>query len=572
MPSCSDIDCQVEITDSAALEGYRNEIFKLRYAYTPDETWAQACERTANFVGVAENGSEDRERWVNSFAEIIRKFWFIPGGRIMRNAGRKHGMMINCFGLGVDDNTKSIGQLFDEVFNVSSSGGGVGINFSNLRPKGDPIMGKGGFSSGAVSFMGVVDSIAQTVESGGQRRAALMGILRCDHPEIFEFINGKLTEGKLSHFNISVGITDEFLKAVKKNKDFDLKFGNKVYKTIKARELWDLIVHNAWTCAEPGLINLDNLKNFNPLSYCEDINTTNPCGELPLPRYGACCLGSINLSEMYNKNKNEVDWIKLKNVIEIAVRFLDDVIDVTIYPVKDIELTATASRRIGLGVMGLHYLLLKLGIKRYGSDESLEFIDSLMSKIRDYAYLASINLAKEKGPFQKFDKARYMEGLFVKGLPHRVRRELEKYGIRNGAVLSIPPTGTTSIVAGVSSGLEPIFAPVYKRKYNSASKEGGKVIKEVEEYDVLYKEFKDNGKDVSHFVGANDISPWEHMQVQCTAQKYVDSAISKTINMKNDFPEQELGELLLENLPYIKGVTLYRDGSRGEAPLTLVKL
>jgi len=552
------------------LLGNRKEIFGLRYAFESDENWPGACTRTGTAVGAAEDDVGRRKDVSDSFIEVMRDFLFIPGGRVMRNAGRKKGMMINCFVLPVEDNIESIGSLYKEALIVSATGGGVGVNFSNLRPVGDSIIGKGGFSSGAVSFIEALDAIAETVESGGQRRAAFIGILRINHPEIFKFIHAKVDEKRLGHFNISVGLTSEFIKAVKKKKPWDLVFANKVYKTVQARDLWDLIIENAHRCGDPGMVNLDNLVALNPLYYCEVISATNPCGEIPLPGYGSCDLGSINLSEMYDSVTNGVNWRKLEDVIKIAIRFLDDVLDVTYYPIKQIELTTTSSRRIGLGVMGLHYLLLKMGIKDYGSDESLKFMDELFFKMRDMAYLASIDLAEEKGPFQKFDLTKYLEGPFAKKLPRRVLSKLKKHGIRNGAILSMPPTGTTSIVAGVSSGLEPIFSPVFNRKFNVRSEQGAKEMKEVMEVDPLFLEFVKNGRDTSHFVGAYDIHPSQHMEVQTTCQQYVDNSISKTINMEKSFPVEELSDLLLEHIPEIKGTTLYREGCKGLEILTKV--
>jgi len=557
-------ECQVPI-----LDGSREDYFRLRYAIDDKETWSLASSRIGNAIAMTEDANF-RQTWADKFSAIIRNFYFIPGGRIIRNAGLAQGMLINCFVLGVDDNRQSIGQLFHDVFVVSTTGGGIGTNYSDLRPKGDEIKGKGGHSSGPVSFMKVDDEICSTVEIGGQRRAARIGILSCEHPDIELFINTKVKEGELSHFNVSVGITNDFIKAVKKNKDWELKFRNTVYKVIKARALWDMMVKSAWECADPGFINLDNIKDMNPTYYCEDIEACNPCGEIILPRYGSCCLGSINLSNMYNPITNNVHWTRLKDTITTAVRFLDNVLDTTYYPLEDIELVSKSSRRIGLGIMGLHYLLLKIGIKRYGSDESLEFMDNLFNHFRDYAYLASIELAKEKGAFQKFDVVKYMEGMFAKGLPRRVSSKLKQYGIRNGAILSMPPTGTTSLVAGVSSGIEPIFSPIHTRKYNTGKKDDKVVMKEKLDVDRLFLQFIKEGKDTSHFVGASDITPSEHMEVQATCQKYVDNSISKTINMKKDYSKEKLSELLLEHLPHIKGTTLYRESCKGMEVLTPV--
>jgi ribonucleoside-diphosphate reductase alpha chain len=544
------------------LGGTQEEIFKLRYAFDETETWKGLSERVGGVISLAEP-EEVRGEWAARFIETINNMYFIPAGRIIKNAGRKKGMLINCYVLGVDDNRESIGLLWNEFFVLSGTGGGVGTNWSNVRPIGDAVKGAGGVSSGVMSFVKVKNVVAGTVKIGGQRRAAGLDLLRCDHPEIFDFIKAKVKEGELENSNISVGITNEFIDAVKKNKDWHLRFGNKIYKTVKAKKLWDFIISNAWKCGDPGLVNLDNMTGSNPTYYCETIEAPNPCGEVPLSRYTCCDLGSINLSEHYNPVTNNVNWTRLNDTICTAVRFLDNVLDVTCYPLKQIEMASLSTRKIGLGVMGLHYLLLKMGIKDYGSDESLEFMDELFNKIRDYAYLASIDLAKEKGAFEKFDMQKYLKGTFVKTLPRRVTSKLKEYGIRNGAVLSMPPTGTTSLVAGVSQGLESIFAPVYKRKFNAGEKDGKTKMREILVVDNLFRQFVSEGKDTSHFIGAYQISPWEHMEVQTTCQKYVDNSISKTINMRRDFPKKDLSKLLLEHLPEIKGTTLYREGCKG---------
>jgi len=559
-------ECEECRTD---LGGSRDEIFKLRYAFSPEEDWKTACDRVSRVIGSAENGGL-REEWIPKFKEILENFYFIPGGRIIRNSGRQRGMLLNCFALDVEDNRESIGLLFNEGFVVSGSGGGIGINWSKLRPIGDMIHTAGGVSSGAISFMEALDGIGNTVESGGQRRAAFIAVLNATHPEVFDFLKAKVIENRLTHFNISVGITNEFLKAVKRNKNWDLTFGTKVYNTVPARELWDMIVENAWKCADPGILNITNLQKYNNLWWCEDLQTTNPCGEIPLPPYGSCCLGSINLSEMYDPITNGVNWSKFKEVVTISVRFLDNVLDVTDYPIKKIELSSRATRRIGLGVMGLHYLLLKMGIKNYGSDESLEFMDELFNKMRDYAYLASVKLAEEKSSFEKLDLNNYLDGEFVKELPRRILTKIKKHGIRNATILTMPPTGTTSMVAGVSSGLEPIFSPVYKRKFRTPGESGKGRYKENLEVDPLFRQFVEDGIDTSHFIGAYEIDPFEHMQVQATCQKYVCNSISKTINMAENYPVSKLNELLLEYGPMIKGTTLYRQGCKGTEILTPV--
>jgi ribonucleoside-diphosphate reductase alpha chain len=550
------------------LGGLSENIFKLRYAFTKKEDFPTACGRTAHAIASAEVDKNGKLAQITKEYEgILSSRDFIPGGRTLRNAGRAMGMLLNCFVLGVDDNMDSIGELFKNVMIVSSWGGGVGVDFSNVRPPGDVLKTKSGNASGAVSFMIALNAVGEVIKIGGSRRIALMGLMRCDHPEILNFISSKTEEGKLEYFNISVGITDAFIDAVKKNKNWQLKFGNKVYKTIKAKKLWDYIVKNAWNKGEPGIINLDNMHKYNNLYYCEPLSSTNPCGEVPLPVGGACCLGSINLSNMYDEAKNDVDWKKLKSTIRTSVRFLDNVLDVTHYPLQEIGLTVRQTRRIGLGTMGLHYLMLKLGIKDYGSSEALEFMDDLYSQFRNHAYMASVELAKEKGPFEKFKAEPFVKGQFVRTLPRRIRKQIEEFGIRNATVLSMPPTGTTSLLAGVSQGLEPLFHPRYKRRYYDTDKKGRHQTRETIEYDPLFSQFREEGRDTSHFLGGYEVSPEQHIEVQATVQQYVDSAISKTILIANKFPAKRLGEVLLKHIGDIKGTTIYREGSRGEEVL-----
>jgi len=545
-----------------------NDIFKLRYALTEDETWEKACNRVAGFMASAE---EDKARveWESKFKKIIYDLDFIPGGRILRNSGRRKGMLSNCFVLGVDDDIYSIGYWIAETLIVSSFGGGVGVNVSSVRPKGDQIMGKGGNASGAISFLHGMNEVAKIIEAGGQRRAAMIAVLNCDHPEIFTFLDAKLKEGQLDYFNISVGITDEFIKAVKKNKDWDLKFNNKVYKTIKAVTLWKKLIKNAYDCGDPGILNLTNIQKFSNTSYYEVVECTNPCGEIVMAPNNLCDLGSINLSNMYHPPSNSVSWKHLKETIFTAVRFLDNVLDMTFYPLPKIEEASTASRRIGLGTLGLHHLLLKMGL-RYGSDESLEFIDELYSKIRDSAYLASIDIAKAKGSFKKLDIEKYMDTNFIKSLPRRVQTGIRTSGIRNSSLLTIAPTGTTSMLVNTSSGIEPVIAPVYKRTYNISDEKGEAEEKQVILVDPIYAELVDADKSTEHFTTAHDISPEMHLEMQISIQRYVDSSISKTINIPSSYPMAKLDKVLLDAVPALKGVTIYKSGSKGKEPLVPV--
>ncbi len=559
---CDDLGCS--ISDKKELSGLREAIFKLRYAFNDHETWEECSLRVAKSISSIESNGK-RSNIESEFHAMLVKQHFIPGGRILRNAGKNKGMLLNCFGLGVEDNIDSIGQLIKDALVISKYGGGIGFECSSLRPEGDILQSQGNnsFSSGVISFVDVVDYALNTIKGGGDRRAAGLTFMGVWHPEIYKFIGSKVKEGKLSNFNISVGITNAFIQAVKKNKDWDLTFNNKVYKTVKARELWDHLIQNAWKCGDPGLLNLDNIYDFNPLYYCETYLTPNPCSEILFPPYNACDLGCVNLVSIYDHTKKDINWKLLKEIVYIAVRFLDNVLDITHYPLRIIETNARSTRRIGLGVMGLHYLMLQMGINDYGSKDSIEFMEGLLTKFRNYAYEASIELSKERGPFEKFEAGPYLDGSFARTLPRRIRKDIELHGLRNGTLLSMPPTGTTSLVAGVSQGIEPIFHPIYKRKYY----EGGRK-KQVTEMDTLFKQFIMNGDDVRHFVGAYDIPPEKHMEVQVTAQQYVDNSISKTINIKKDFPVDKLSKILLDHIQEVKGVTVYREGSKGEEILT----
>ena len=561
---CDSLQC--EITQSPTLAGLQSKVHSLRYAASDQETWGQTAYRAASSIAMAEQTPELKAKYSALYANSINALDFVPGGRILRNAGKVKGSLLNCFVLGVDDTIESIANdLYAQALIISKYGGGIGFNASALRPKGEELKSQGANSrsSGTISFIDGLDYILKLIKGGGDRRAAGLAMLEVWHPEVFNFIKSKHEDGKLENFNISVGVTDTFIKAVKQDKDWELTFGNKVYQTVKARELWNYLIEHLWEVADPGLINIDKMRRENNLWYHDTISSTNPCSEVPLPVNGACCLGSINLGNMYDAKKNEVNWKKLKETIQLAIRFLDSVLDVTYYPITEIGLNVQAVRRIGLGTMGLHHLMLKLGIKEYGSDEALEFMDDFYRRFRDVSYTVSTLLAEEKGPFDKFIADKYLQGSFISTLPRRIRKNIKALGIRNGTILSIAPTGTIGLLAGTSQGLEPIFSPIYKRKYY----EGGD-IKEVTEWDSLFKDFVEQGKDVSHFIGAYEVSPSQHLEVQNTVQQYIDNSISKTINIANDYPKEKLSALLLDHIEEIKGTTVYRAGSKGKEILT----
>jgi len=520
--------------------------------YQKGEIWKTLAKRVADAMCVKESDFVTSETWY-----IIDQKQFLPGGRILRNAGKSKRNMLNCFVIPINDNIESIGQCLKDSLITWASGGGVGINFSNLRPVGADIHGKGGNSSGLLSFMKATEAVAATIESGGQRRSATIAIVDISHPEIENFIDAKLEHDELQHFNISVAINDDFLLAVERDALWDLKFGNKIYQTVGARGLWNKILKNIVKCAEPGIINMSKMSRANSY-YFAPILGTNPCGELPLPAYGSCDLGSLVLPKFISGPGGRTSWEYMAGVIRLAVRFLDNVIDYTFFPVPEMKIVAEESRRIGLGVMGLADYLYAKKI-RYGSDESLEEIEKLFKFIRNIAYDESVNLAIERGVFPAFDSAEFGKASFVRKLPAWLRRRIKEHGIRNVALLTCPPTGTISLVAGVSSGIEPLFSKAYKRKDR---------ISERVYIHPEYVEMLKSGKKIPDwFVDSYDLTPEEHFETQAVIQKYTDGAISKTVNLPAGTTVKQLAGWMQEYLFELKGVTCYVDKSREEQVL-----
>jgi len=596
------------------LEGLAREIFLDKYASPGEVEWEDCVARVARHVSQAENGSQ--LEYQEKFFDIVNSMDFIPGGRILAGAAKPRQSLLNCFSLEPSDNIESLGQLLKDVYLISCGGGGVGINFSKIRPRGDNIQNFKYSAPGVISEMRKVDSIGQETKSGKNRRGALLAILNVEHPDILDFLYVKLDLNLLNNFNISIGITNDFIRAVEKDRSWHFKFNNRTYYVFevrriskkkkekirltaldaedalgrayachkinvddtfdrvkqidyKAMDLWNTLVENVIRCGDPGLFNLDMVNSYTNVSYFERMEMANPCGELPLPNFGSCCLGSINLSHMYNEKKHDVDWKHLARVIKVAVRFLDNVITINTYPLPMNKEVGHRSRRIGMGIMGLHYLLIKLGY-RYGDSACLEFLERLMSTIRNEAYMASVEIAKERGSFPAFDAEKYLKEEYCKTLPQRIRRAIKKYGIRNATILTCAPTGTTSIIAKTSSGIEPIFAPVYQRAYKDPQNHN--VWKNATVVDRLFQEFYNDEKDTKHIVGAYDISPEEHLNVQATIQRFIDSSISKTINVPEDTKQNKLSDIILEFISDLKGVTVYRQNSRGLEPLQLVDI
>ena len=515
-------------------------------------------------------GEKDSKKWQNKFEEILSNFEFIPGGRIIANLGtsRESVTMFNCYVMNkIEDSIEGIFDTVKESAMTQKQGGGVGFDFSTIRPEGSHIRGCGAQSSGPISFMQVLDSTCRTIMSAGQRRGAQMGVMRCDHPDIETFITAKRKNEQLKMFNLSVGITKEFMEAVKNNADWELKFDGEVHKTVKADELWQTIMRSTYDYAEPGFILIDRINEMNNLNYCEDIAATNPCGEQPLPPYGACLLGSANLTRFVNKpftENAEFNYERLAEVITVAVRILDNVIELSNYPLEQQKAEAEAKRRMGIGITGLADAFIFLGVK-YGSAESAKIAEKIMQTISHAAYRSSIKLAKEKGEFELLDRAKYCQSKFIKKLPKDIQAGIKKYGIRNSHLTSIAPTGTISLLAGnVSSGLEPVFAFHYTRTIrNSHENDVSKV--EVSDYAYnLYCKFMNTAsiddKDLpEYFIAASDIKPIEHLKIQAVLQKHVDSSISKTINIPTNYPFKDFENIYMKAYEKgLKGCTTFR--------------
>lgn len=523
------------------------QVAESRY-FHEGENWETCIERVAISVADVET---DKNLYKEKFFDMLYHMDFIPGGRIIRNAGKSKGSMLNCYVCPIEDSVEGIGQFLKDSLILWAEGGGVGVDFSPLRPKGTPILGKGGESSGLVSFLEAADAVSKTIESGGARRAAALCGVSIDHPEVIDFINAKLVDGRLSHFNISVLINDDFIKAVEKNEDWTFTFKKKKYQSMPARELWNMIVENACSSGEPGILNATNLYKNNSY-YFEPIVATNPCGEVPLENYGSCCLGSLVLPNFITGNTN-TNWQKLERTIKLAVRFLDNVIDVNKYTLKEIDAKAHNSRRVGLGIMGLaDYLFAKE--LRYGSKEALKEIEELMKTIRDIAYETSVELAIEKGAFPKFDSVNYCNASFIRKLPTKIRMAIKTNGIRNCCLLTAPPTGSTALLPEISGGIEPLMFKSYKRK----DRIGERIY-----IHPKYKELLLSGNSIPDwFVDTSDLSPKDHLETQIIIQKYIDASVSKTINCPSGTTSEMIKDLLLESIKNLKGVTIYVDGSK----------
>lgn len=539
------------------------EIFKRSYAYDENETWEMASLRVADHVAAAENG--DKQKWFSRFAREIVTNRFMPGGRIWYGSGRPKAQLLNCFVIPTGDSREAWGETLKQSLIISGTGGGVGINFSPIRPNGSPVKGTGGHATGPVSLMRMDNGVGQELVAGGNRRMAKMSCLDINHPDILEFLDCKLVDGQLNNTNISVVLnfdTNEFVNLVKNDGEIELEWGGrKTGETVNARELWKRIVQNAWINGEPGVLNGYEANQKNNIYYHKKLISTNPCGEIWLEAYGCCDLGALVLPRFVVNG--EVDWEQLENTIRIAVRFLDDVLTVNQYPLNEIKENCEEVRRIGLGVLGLHEMLMKLGMK-YTDDEAFRFIDTLFSFIKNSAYDSSIMLAVEKGPFPAYSDE-FADSGYMQTMKPAIRRKVREYGIRNCALLTVAPTGTTAMVCGTTTGIEPIMAPVYwRRMVKDVDAKNKNVAESVLVIEPAYDEYGELCE------GAMDVPVEKHFEMQKTVQKHIDNAVSKTINLSTDYPLDNLSDLWLQYLPSLKGTTFYRFGSRENEPYSPV--
>ncbi len=532
-----------------------------------EDTWR----RIARALAVVE---KDPALWEERFYAALDGFKFLPAGRITAGAGTGRAVtLFNCFVMGtIPDTMAGIFEALKEAALTMQQGGGIGYDFSTIRPRGAEVKGVAADASGPLSFMDVWDAMCRTIMSAGSRRGAMMATMRCDHPDIEAFIEAKKDAARLRMFNLSVLITDPFMAAVKADGPWELVFGGRVYKTLPARELWNRIMRNTYDFAEPGVIFIDRINAANNLGYVEQIAATNPCGEQPLPPYGACLLGSINMPTLVSgafTGGAKLDVAALDDLVRMAVRMMDNTVDASRFPLPQQEAEARAKRRIGLGVTGLADALLMVGL-RYGSVEAAAQTEAWMHAIARAAYLASVDLAQEKGAFPLFDAQAYLASGTMAGMDADVRALIAQHGIRNALLTSVAPTGTISLYAGnVSSGIEPVFAYAYTRKV--LQKDGSRTQEEVVDYAVrLWRETHGDAPLPDYFVNAQTLPPLDHVRMQAAAQKWIDSSISKTINCPEDISFEAFQEVYMAAWDQgCKGCTTYRPNAVTGSVLTV---
>ncbi len=567
------------------------EVLRKRYLLKDEnqniiETPSELFQRVAHHVAKAEENfksGHDREQVEEKFYGMMRNLEFMPNSPTLMNAGTSLGQLSACFVIPVEDSIEGIFTALGHMAQIHQTGGGTGFSFSHLRPRNDIVHSTKGQASGPVSFMSIFDKATGVIVQGGRRRGANMGILRCDHPDIVDFVEAKMEAGRFSNFNLSVGATDKFMRAVRKNEHFDLvnPRTGKTVKKLKATALFELIANAAWRTGDPGLVFLEEINRRNPTPAIGQIEATNPCGELPLLPYESCNLGSVNLAKMVKpdsrsrsgagpRNTNQMDWQKLKETVRWAIRFLDDVIEVNNFPLPQIKDATLANRRIGLGVMGFADLLISLDL-RYDSTQAVNFAKKLMRLVHKESLDASASLAKDRGVFPNFAKSIYAKNNFR---------------LRNATVNTIAPTGTISIIAGCSSGIEPLFAISFVRNVLSGSKlfEINPLFERAAKRRNIYKNqilaaitrrgslqaVKGIPEDIKKvFVTAFDVSPRAHVEMQAAFQKYTDNAVSKTVNLPSDATVEDVRNIyVLAHRLKCKGITIYRYGSKAEQVLS----
>ena len=528
----------------------------------PWEIW----KRQASALASVENSKKLQKKWEAKFFAVLEDFKFVPGGRIMHGAGRDDitTTLNNCYVMAIKD------DAIDEIYKTVTSealtykyGGGCGHDLSVLRPSGESINGTGGESCGPTGFMNLFSENTNTIAQHG-RRGANMQTLRVDHPDIEKFISIKTDDiNMVKYSNISVLLTHDFMKAVEDDTNFDLHWNGKTYKTLRARDLWEQIITNAHASAEPGLLFWDTMKEHHNAEYCSPLVSTNPCAEQPLPDGGCCNLGGVNLERFVDESSNfMID--EFKETVSVATRFLDNVVDYNVdrHALEIQKDNAINDRRIGLGILGLGDMLLKMGIK-YDSEDALQTTDQIMKIFRDTAYETSVELAQEKGQYPKFDWPGFSKSKFVKNLPKAMRDKIRKGGIRNSTITTVAPTGSGAIVAGVTSGVEPIFATSYTRRVKKNDGYG----KDFREYKVYHptikKLFGTDEQLPDHVVTAHNIDPFFRVNMQGVIQKYIDSSISSTVNLAEDITVETVAEIYMTAYKSgLKGITVYREGSR----------
>jgi ribonucleoside-diphosphate reductase alpha chain len=565
-------------------------VWKTRYRFVGDPLGAErriedSWRRIAREISRVESGG--RTDWERLFLKLLTDFRFLPGGRIQAGAGTHRSVtLFNCFVMGpIEDSMEGIFRALHEGAVTMQQGGGVGCDFSTLRPRGTRARGVGAIASGPVSFMGIWDTMCGTILSTGARRGAMMATLRCDHPDIDEFIAAKRSPGVLRHFNLSILVSDAFMAAVRADEDWPLLFPAgedsaegpttlrewsgtsrpvrcRIHRHMEARDLWDRILRANYDYAEPGVLFIDRINRLNNLAYRERISATNPCGEIPLPPYGACNLGSLNLAQFVREPftpRAAIDLVCLAESAAIATRFLDNVIDASRFPLPEQASSARSTRRVGLGITGLADALMMLGLD-YDSDRAREAAAGIVRTICNSAYRTSISLSRAKGAFPSFDRDRFLGAAFVSTLPADIRDGIARDGIRNSHLIAIAPTGTISLLANnVSSGLEPAFAACFERTI--LNEDGSRTRYELVDYAVdLWRRVYDDPKGLPPtFVCAADVPPSGHVEMQAALQPFVDNSISKTIHVPENLAFEAFSgiyDLAFER--GLKGCTTYR--------------